>query len=637
MASILRVTELDFNAIKNNLKTFLSSQSEFSDYDFEGSGLNVLLDVLAYNTHYNAMLTHLKANETFLESATKRSSVVSIAKMLGYTPRSRLCSKIKVNITVVPVSGATTLTINKNTKFVGTKNGETYTFVTTQSYTANRQNTVQYPSGVFIFQNVTLYEGTYVTNNFLVASDNVSGPFIIPNQGVDITTLSVNVQTSATNLSVTTFTKNDNITEVDETSTVYWIEENSQNKFQVVFGNDILGKKLTVGNIVSLNYISTNGAISNDISSIGSVEDIQGESNIIVQPINNQKTSGGATEETVDEIKFNAPKFNASRNRAVTTQDYKSLILSQYAGVKNVAVWGGEENDPPIYGKIFITVTPQDDTIITEADKDFISEKILRPRSVVSTQYEFVDPDYIYIGFDIGINYDPRTTTLSSDQIKTLTVNKIQNYFTYNLRNLEKTFIYSNFVNSLETILPEGMINGVLVKMKLQRRVDIPRSTPTTLKLNFLTSLSPSSFKSNRYETVVTDTVFGAQLQDFPDGLIATESTTGKIKLIDPERSVVLVENAGTINYVTGEVNLTNIFVRSFYNTESKLYFTATPQELTKNISPTTVRSSQVSTNAVVAYPSKNTIIDLDDSVIDELAGINAGLVVNAYPYISTT
>lgn len=626
----IRVTELDFQDIKQNLKNYLKSQDEFSDYDFDGSGLNILLDVLAYNTHYNAMLAHLQANEMFIDTAIKRSSVVSIAKTLGYIPRSSTCSRARINLVVTPTvdTVATSLTLLPSVKFTSSVNNVNYTFNVSDEYTAVKTD------GVFTFNNVDLLEGSRIANSFVVASDTVSGPFVIPNSFIDEATLVVGVRSSTTSVDNITYTRATSIIDIQSDSNVYWLEENPDGFYQIVFGDDVIGKKLSAGNVVTVQYISCNGSNANGANSFTLAGTINGENVVDITLVN--KAASGSFKESIDEIRFNAPKYNATRNRAVTSQDYKSLILSEFSRAKSVAVWGGEENQPPIYGKVFITLDPKDGEVITEADKDFISESILRPRSVMSIQHEFVDPDYLYAGFDVNVKYNPRNTVLTPNEIASEIRAGIQNYFTTNLKTLEKTFIYSQFVDAIKALLP-NIIVGVLASMKLQRRVDFTENLTNSKTIRFLTSLIPETLRSTNFSVSLNDNTYTAYIKDFANAETIDFNGTGTLKLLDVDTNKVLNPSLGTINYVTGVVTINNLTVVSYFGNATELRLTVTPQELGKNIAPSVIPITETSLFATTPSPSRNSIIDLDDSTADTLSNLAPGLVVTVSPYISNS
>ena len=337
----LEIKDLDFDTVKANFKSFLSQQSQFTDYNFEGSSMSVLMDTLAYNTHYNAFMANMVANEMFLDTAVKRDSVASHAKALGYTPGS---SKAPIAYVDVTVNNANTssITMPAGHAFDTTISGTTYQFV---NITAR---TLQPTAGLYVYSSIPIYEGSWVTTKFTVDLTDADQKFIIPNDNVDIATLAVSVQTSAEDTTLTTFTKANNLVEVKSTTNAYFIQETLDGEWEVYFGDGVVGTKLGSGNIVILAYVVTNGIDANGATAFTSASNISGFGDITV--VTQTAAAGGAAPEGIDTIKYNAPFSYAAQNRTVTAADYKAIVPQLYANVKALAVWGGEYNSPAVYG-----------------------------------------------------------------------------------------------------------------------------------------------------------------------------------------------------------------------------------------------------------------------------------------------
>jgi hypothetical protein len=343
----INITELDFDAIKVNLKEFLKGQSEFSDYDFEGSGLSVILDILAYNTHYNALYDNLAVNELFLDSAIKRNSVVSLAKSLGYTPRSAKCAIADVNVQLTTTSnGPAVIVIPALSPFSTTIDGTTFTFYNRSAISATG------PSTVYQMNNIRLTEGEFLSFRFDVAEGNTSR-FIIPNRNVDLETLRVRVQENSQSSEFNTFTSASSLVDADLTTRVYWVKEIDDGIYELVFGDGVIGQALQAGNVVNVEYFvsSLDGPNGARVFTYDGTLPIAG-SVVTVNVVN--PASGGDAPEDINSIKFNAPRMYAAQNRAVTTDDYKTILYNQFSEAKSVTVWGGEDNNPPVYGKTFI-------------------------------------------------------------------------------------------------------------------------------------------------------------------------------------------------------------------------------------------------------------------------------------------
>ena len=365
----IRVTELDFTEIKNNLKSYLKAQPKFADYNFEGSAINTLLDVLAYNTHYSAVYSNMVANEMFLDSAVKRDSIVSLAKHLGYTPRSSTAPTAVINVTInSPAGSPATLTMPSGTTFSTQVNGTSYSYVTQSDLT------IVPSSGVYTFTNVNIKEGTSIRYEYTKDSADFNQRFLIQDDRADTSTLKVLVQNSTTDATTTTFTRAENILDVKDTSEVYFLNAVEDGQYEVTFGDGILGKALSDGNIIVLEYLITNEETSNGAKTFTLSSTVGGTTNATITTVSNSQ--GGAVRETLDSIKFNAPKYYSSQNRAVTAEDFKVILPKLYGNVDSMQVWGGEDNDPPIYGKVFLSIKPVTGTTLTETTKASITKDI---------------------------------------------------------------------------------------------------------------------------------------------------------------------------------------------------------------------------------------------------------------------
>ena len=627
----LDVTELDFDNIKQSLKTFLSAQSEFSDYDFEGSALAVLLDTLAYNTHYNAMLAHMLANESFLDSAIKRSSVTSIAKSLGYTPRSSRASTASVKFTVVPDSSYqnSTLTLSRDTTFTA-KNREdnvTYTFYPSETVTASLETT----NGVtgFVFTDLKLKEGTRVSNNFLIDANNVSGPLTIPNAGVDTTTIRVRVQKSATDLTVESYNLANSLLDVSSTTKSYFLEETLDGLYTIRFGDDVIGKKLTAGNVVIVDYITTKGAAANGSKGFACTTTLTGagESRTF-DSASTIAASGGQGKEGIDSIRRNAPIYNQTRERAVAASDYESLILASNSNIQAVSVWGGEDNVPPIYGKVFISLDPIEGQIITQRDKDEILSTVIGPKSAISIIPEFVDPDYSFIGLKVGVVYDNKKTTLTSGQVSDSVSSAITNFFATELNTLNKNFYYSKIHDAIKAI--STSVVSVNITPTIQKRLTVDLGKANTYDIFFNSKLQPREMTSSFFNATVSGANIKVKFQDVPSAtVLAPEySGTGVVNIVDANGGVI--ETVGTIDYSTGRVQITSVIIASLLETETKIRLRVRPHDDSKDILTNILsRTAETSTGPVFATASNNTILTLDDTAKSITLNTRAGLDIN--------
>jgi hypothetical protein len=464
MANRLRVTELDFDQIKNNLKTFLKQQSQFQDYDFEGAGLNILLDLLAYNTHYNAYYLNMVANESFLDTAILRDSVVSHAKMLNYVPFSYTSPKAIINVTID--SGTTTpeeVTIPKGYIFLSNPiDGTSYSFVTLNQYTATKSGTS------FFFENVDVYEGQLATFNYTYTEiDNPKGIFIINDSNIDTKSISITVQPNSSNTASSIYSKVDDILDVTSESEVFFLQEGRNGNYEVYFGDGVVGKKLPDGSIVSIQYLITKGDIANGADAfigsqlIGTYSDFT----ITVADV----AAGGAINESVDSIKFSAAAQYATQNRLVTVKDYESYIKSKYPSVDSLSVWGGEDNIPKVFGKVYIALKPKTNYFISETEKQRIIDEIINPKAIVSVQAEIRDPQFLYILLENSVQYNAKKTALDEQTIKNNIKQAILLYKTTNLDKFNSTFIQSKLQEIIDATNGNSIV-GSETNVRVQKR-----------------------------------------------------------------------------------------------------------------------------------------------------------------------
>jgi len=616
----LRITELDFDQIKQNFINYLQSQDTFKDYNFSGSALNVLLDVLAYNTHYNAILAHLQTNEMFIDTALKRSSIVSIAKTLGYTPRSVVSSHAHISATFTSTDTGP-ITIPKYTKFTAKVNDTTYTFLTSNSATATKSGSS------FTFPNIELIEGSLITQTNVVTADTISGPFTIKNNNIDLSTLIVQVQNSVSDLGTIPFNRTTTVIDIDDTSAVYWVEEGQDGYYRLIFGDGIIGKVLSAGNIVNISYVASKGANANGAQTFSCSSTFTTDNASVITTLISA-SSGGSDRETSDSIRFNAPKINATRNRVVTADDYKATIMANFDKAQSVEVWGGENNIPPIYGKVFISIDPKASYSITPEDKEMILTDIIRPRSVMSLTHEFVDPIYLYVGMDVVVTYDAKKTLLTATQLQTLVNSQIQQYFTEELSTLGKQFYFSQLENRIQNT--DGSILGTLIDMRLQRRIVPMLNITENLNIYFTTPIEPNSFRSTNFKTTVNGLNYNSvYIRDLPDTTPPSRTGTGILQLINSADGRILDANYGTISYGdSGMFTLTRLFVTELIGGASDIRFSAIPQDLGKNLTPKIIRSTASSTSAVYPYPSQNIIIAIDNSAFNSTTNTQVGLTI---------
>lgn len=605
----LRIAELDFDQIKTNLKAFLNAQAEFSDYDFEGSSLSVLLDILSYNTHYNAYLANMLMNEMFLDSAVKKSSAISLSKLLNYCPRSVRGATANIDVIVTNPTGLPpSLTMDRYTPFTSTINGTAYTFLTNQTYTAPRVGTT------YTFNDVDVIEGVLEEFSFVSVSPGPKEKFVIPSLSIDTTTLQVSVQESATSTVIDTYILCTDITAIDGSSKVYFLEQNTQEKYEIFFGDGVLGKLLSAGNIISVRYISSSGTganVSTNITQSFTASASVGGSNSITTTVNSNST-GGADAESITSIKFNAPRVNATKNRAITAEDFKALISSNYTGAESIAVWGGEDNDPPYYGKVMISLKPYDGSFISDATKNLIVNSILKNRQMISIQPVFVDPDYLYIQITLSVNYNPNLTTLSGEGIKSLLSDKITEYFADNLNEFGKNLYSSQLSRYL--LEQNRSIVSVTPVLRIQKRIvpqlNIENSYSSTSAILFHNKLHPNELTSTKFYVNYEGTQTLVYLSDRADTSPPDYNGTGTVYLINSASGIALIP-VGTIDYSTGSLVITSLTPTGYITGQVGIYISANLQELNSDV--------QV---------LQNQIIVLDTSEKDSASSRSAGVEI---------
>ena len=487
--SSIQFADLDFADIKSSLITFLKSQDTFKDYNFSGSGLSVLLDILAYNTQYNAYYLNMVGNEMFLDTALQRSSVVSQAKVLNYTPKSTIAPAATINLTSYGVT-TSLLTLPKFTQFISEAiDGVNYIFVNDDSYT------VSVVSGEASFTDVTLKQGTPVDYSFVV--DTTSNPellFEIPDETIDTTTLKVTVEDSGTNSFSTIYTQASDVLLLDGTSTVYFLQEGLNGNYEIYFGNNIIGKKLIDGNIVRLSYLSTNGTAAAGANSFILLDSLTGFSNTSISSIT--PATNGGEKESIDSIKFQAPKSYSAQNRAVSKNDYITLIQQNQLGYAfdAVNVWGGQENDPPVYGQVFVAIKPVGAFTFTNTQKERIIKDVIEPISVLTVDPVLVDPDYTYLNITANALYDPRKTNLTAAQIKDKIKTAIVSVTNDTLDTFNSTFLATDVNDGIKSSDPSIITNEL--SLRVQKKFYPTLTVPTSYKLFFGTKLQKGMFQS---------------------------------------------------------------------------------------------------------------------------------------------
>lgn len=531
--SNIQLTNLDFDSIKSNFITFLQSQSAFKDYNFTGSSLNALLDVLSYNTQYNAYYLNMVANEMFLDSATQRGSVVSHAKMLNYTPKSAIAPTATVDVIVTNVN-ASSLTLPSYMNFSSAAiDGVNYTFVNPDSYTSNTDanNTVT-------FSNVEIKQGVVGSYSYTVNSTtNPISSFQIPDASIDTTTIKVLVQKSISDTTYDIYNLVDDYFSLNGESKVFFLQEAVNGNYEIYFGDGILGKKLSDGNIVLVNYLSTEGSSGAGANSFVLMDTIGGYPPSQVLSVT--PASSGGDKETLDSIKFQAPKAFAAQGRAVSKNDYITAIQQNKLGISfdAVNVWGGEENDPPVYGQVFISVKPKNAYGLTYTQKQRLVTEVIKPISVLTVTPTMVDPDYTYITLNVNVVFDASQTTLTSSEIQAGVTQAIKNFASTTLNTFNSTFNTYELLKAIQGFSPAILSSDF--KMSLQKRFLPDLINSATYTLNYDTPIKPGTLLTGvssspglmfRDATNLSNIISGVFIEEVPSSTNGIES----ISIVNP-------------------------------------------------------------------------------------------------------
>ena len=543
----LLVTDINFDTIKGNLQTYLSSQSEFLDYDFESSGMQTIIQLLAYNTYYNSIYTNFASNESFLDTALIRNNVVSRAKMLGFTPNSARGAKATLSVTVNPAGTPETVVIPSNTEFSSSIDGVTYKFSTFGSTTFTRSD-----AGVYT-NSVVVREGDPVQESYTVSTTNPVR-YILNNQNCDTTSLKVRLQESSSNTSVTAYKLADDITTVGSNSAVYFLQENNDGAFEVIFGDGILGRKPLDGNIVKLNYNVCNGPVVNGAKTFSGPATLAGNSSYTVSTT--IRASGGSNPQSIDSIKFNAPRNFSAQNRAVTANDYKNILLNNAPDLQTISVWGGEKNSPPVYGKVYISAKPIGSSVITESRKQELVD-LLNDRNVLTIEPVFVDAEYLYVVPTIEVRYNPNTTSKNGDVLLNQVNSVMSSFNDTELGVFNSNFFLSEFIKKVDAI-DDSVIN-VSVTTNMQRRF-IPNTTLTqAYQVNFNNPITNphGGHKGAISSSSFTYEGFTCFFDDDGNGNL-------QIYRIASGERVYVNRKAGTVNYILGTVKVNAIKFTAF-------------------------------------------------------------------------
>tara|TARA_R110000851_G_scaffold112990_1_gene237448 strand:- start:648 stop:2513 length:1866 start_codon:yes stop_codon:yes gene_type:complete len=557
MATNLNVTELDFDQIKKNLKNYLKTQSAFNSHDFEGSGLSSLLDVLAYNTHYNAMTAHFALNEAFLDSAQIRGNIVTRAKLLGYIPRSVLAPRATITITVdvSTESGVipSTLTLPRGAKLTTQVDGRNYRYVVLNEQAA----VISGDGNTFTFDNVIIVEGTRKKLLYRVDNDIENQKYQISDDDADTSTLRVLIQANEQSSSYDNYTQFESLLNVNSSSRVFYLQENSNEYFEVYFGDGVTGKKPLNNNIVTLDYVFTNGEESNGANVFSMVDNIGGYSNVAVTTL--VKSQGGTEKETNESIRFNAPLTFTSQNRAVTSDDYRAIIKKEFTNINSISTWGGEDNYPADYGAVYISIKPLVNEVLTQNEKTEIMNTILKGKSVVSITPVIVDPNFTYLELDVSFKYNPNLTDRSSVELTAVVRDTVSDYNFNELNKFDGVFRHSQILKAIDNADPSIQNSNVRPYMFMNIT---PNKLAAQKDNNFDLQFTAPFFNSGSSTNfIISSTMWKYGGEEVFFGDIPIDGSTNRqviVYKVVSSVNVTVINDAGLIDVTAGTITLNN-------------------------------------------------------------------------------
>ena len=560
--SSINLTSLDFDTLKSQLKTYMKSQTRFADFDFDGSNINVLLDLLSYNSFTNAFYLNMIGNEMFLDTAQLKDSIVSHAKDLNYTPRSYRSAYANVNIMIAPSNACTSITIPKGTSFNSRIGSNNYTFTTDQNIALLSSN------NYFKAENVTLYEGAYISDQYLINYANTVQKFVISNENVDINSIIATVIEDS-GATILPYTKADSLFDLNSTSQKFFIQSTQSNKYEVVFGDGVSGRKPKDNSTVLLEYRVSSGELPNGANTFTPDGAIGGHANVIIST--NVKASGGAVAETIESIRFNAPRRFTTQERAVTEEDYETLLLSNFPEINTVSAYGGDKADPPQYGKVFVAVDLVNADGLPES-KRIIYRDFIKKRSPVSIDPVFISPEYMYIKLTSTVNYNINITKLTPSDIQSRVISAITNFNSTYLDDFKTTLRYSNLTTAIDSAQSSIVSNetDVLAMIKIVPKLNVSQSIDVKFNLPLYDNYSPfEGIHPAKDDHTISSTAFTYQnqtcyLEDNGQGNLILVTSSG----IDHS----ILKIIGTVDYSTGLLQIKNFLITEFVGPSIKIF-----------------------------------------------------------------
>ncbi len=571
-SSNLNITELDFEGISDNLKNYLKGQEKLKDYDFEGSTMSILIDLLSYASHIGAVNSNIAASELFLDSAQLRKNVVSRAKDLGFTPASETASKAIVEMTLSNVRNAdgsiptqNDMTLPRGAIFQTVFDGQPYNFVVPTSIKPTSEGTR------FVYSNVELIQGTYATDTFIYDRQIKNSKFVLSNERVDKQHIVVSVNSGGTTESYTLST---DVSTITTTSKVFYTQENEDAYTEIYFGDGTLGKELSDGDIITVTYIIVDSEHANGSKQFSQITAINGftDSSVLVQ----QEALGGGEKESIESIKFKANKFYTSQNRLVTLNDYKSKVSEYYPNADAIAVWGGEDNDPPEYGKVFLAIKPQNADYLSESEKTVVINNINK-LNMLTVRPTIVDPDIVKILITTTFQYNKNVTQLSEGELETLVSNAIMDYDKNNLANFDAILRHSKLIQAIDNADDSILSNTTNIRLRKKLKPTISLEKGYTVAMGN-TLYNPHSGHNAMSGGITSTTGFKVQ-GDSVNTFFFDDDGNGNLRryYLSGSTRVYSDSSAGTVDYSSGKISISAITITSTVNNDASIDFTVIP------------------------------------------------------------
>ena len=596
--SNINLVNLDFDTLKNNFKTYLKSQDKFKDFDFDGSNMNVLLDVMSYNTYLNSFYTNMVASEMFLDTAQLRDSVMSHVKELNYLPRSFKSAEAVVDIVINTGSpNVKSITVPKGTTFSTRIGSNSFSFST------NKNLVLSGVAGVFTASSISIYEGEYVDDSYTVNYSLANQRYILSNPTIDTDSLTVSI-VEDNGATVLAYSYATSLFGLDASSKVFFIQPAENEKYEIIFGDGIVGRKPNDGAIILADYRVTNGELPNGAFKFVVDGPIESYSNVVVTTTT--AAIGGAVNETIDSIKFNAPRHFTTQERAITATDYETLLKINFPEISAVSAYGGEEETPPQYGRVFISIDIANvEGLPTTKINDYY--RFIKTRSPISIEPVFKNPQFTYIDIVSRVNFDTNKTDLSTEDIKTLVISAINSYNTSNLNNFKKTLRYSRLLDAIDGAHPSIISNETSVRAI--KSIAPALNVAQNIVINFEMPLENNIFQSSpaRHLSAVKQTISSSGFI-FQNKICSIEDDgNGILKLISTDSSFDnVIKDIGTVDYDTGSLVITNFNISDFTRGKNEILVYARPKSNDIYSSKNTILNIRTEDLAITAVRSTN-------------------------------